>query len=258
MSKFLLAIDVGNSNITFGFFKNDDIVEKFRTITRKMSVDELGLWLTSAIEYTKFSFRKLDAVIVSCVVPSQTETIKKMSQKYLKCEPIFISAKEIKNYIPISYMDLNQIGSDRLANAAAIYGKYKSKVIIIDFGTATTFCLISPESEFLGGCIVPGFEISLNALYEKAEKLCPIDFKIPDKIIANNTADGICGGIFYGYCALVDGIIKRMLDEIGFRVRVIATGGCLDLLIGGIGSIDEVIPDLTLLGLKTIFKKKWL
>lgn len=256
MKDLLLAIDVGNSTIVFGLFENEILSEKWRIVTRKISVDELGLWLCSALQRSRINVDSINGIVVCCVVPSLEAIIDDACRLFLKQTPLFITVKETAPYLPIFYPKVQQIGADRLANAAAIYERYKFPVIVIDFGTATTFCVITPESGFLGGCIVPGVGISLDELINRAEKLTPIVWDIPERIIAQDTEEAIQGGIYFGYSALVDGVVKKIQDELGAKTRVIATGGWADVFFQGAESIDEVIPDLTLDGLRILFQKQ--
>lgn len=255
MRDLLLAIDAGNSTIVFGLFENEKLKEKWNMLTKKISADELGLWLCSALDRIGISPERIGDIVISSVIPSMNIIINQACQLFLNHTPLFVTVKEVAHFLPIAYPKVRQIGADRLVNAAAVYVKYECPVIIIDFGTATTFCVVTPESGFVGGCIVPGVEISMDALISKAEKLNPIVWDIPNKVIAEDTVDAIRGGIFYGYSALVDGIVKRMRDELKKDVRVIATGGWSKVFFQGAQSIDEVIPDLILDGLRIIIQK---
>ncbi|MGA1867487.1 MAG: type III pantothenate kinase [bacterium] len=256
MNNYLLAIDVGNSTIVFGLFENGSLIEKWRIITRKMSADELGLWLCSAFAQSSINLDLIEGIVICSVVPSLDTIFNQACKLFLDTEPLFITAKETADFLPISYPKVQQIGADRLANAVAIYERYKCPVIIVDFGTATTFCAVTPESGFLGGCIVPGVGISLDALVSKAERLNPVVWEFPRRIIAEDTSDAVRSGVFFGYSALVDGVVERMQNELGTKTKVIATGGWADVFFQGAESIDEVIPDLTLEGLRIIFEKQ--
>jgi type III pantothenate kinase len=256
MSKLLLAIDIGNTTIRMGVFNASALIGDWRFSTMKEKTeDEIGGIIVSALSIKGIKVDEIEAVIISCVVPSLTERIKGMCERYIGSIPIEIDPGR-EEYLPIAYPEPQQIGADRIVNAVAACEKYAPPLIIIDFGTATTFCAISERGEFMGGCIVPGIGISLDALMQRAERILPITWKQPECIIGKSTEDAVRAGIFFGYAALVDGIVKRMREEIGGVPKVIATGGWSTVIQDAAVSIDVIDPHLTLEGLRIIYERK--
>ncbi len=256
MSKLLLTLDIGNTTILMGLFDDDHLLRDWRFFTRKeQTADEIGLMVLSAIKSLNIDPQTVKDAIISCVVPSLIGRIKQMCKDYIGCEPFEIDPGR-EEYFPLTYPDPGPIGADRIANAVAGYEKYGSPLIIIDFGTATTFCAISDKGEFMGGCIVPGVGISLNALVVNAERLMSVSWERPRFIIAKNTDDAIRAGILFGYASLVNGVVKRMKQEMGGIAKVVATGGWASIIKEEAKCIDNIDPNLTLEGLRIIYDKK--
>ena len=256
MSKLLLALDVGNTTILMGLFNHTRLLRDWRFFTRKeQTSDEIGWLVMSALQSIDVRPERIEGAIISCVVPSLTDRLMEMCTHYLGCAPLVIDPGR-EEYFPVDYPDPAQIGADRIVNAVAGTEKYGSPLIIIDFGTATTFCAISEEGAFIGGCIVPGIGISSDALFEHAERLTSVTWVRPQCIIAKNTEDAIRSGLLFGYASLVDGIVERMKKEMGVTPSVVATGGWASLIAEEAKCIDRIDPYLTLEGLRIIYEKR--
>jgi type III pantothenate kinase len=251
----LLCIDVGNTNIVLGVFKDDTMLNHWRIRTeRDMTGDELGLLINNLFVPEQFEMSGIDATIISCVVPPLLNAFKEFCQRYLHHEPLVVDP-DMETGMPIKYDNPKEVGADRIVNAVAAYQKYRTGLIIVDFGTATTFDYISPEGVYEGGAIAPGITISAEALFQRASKLPRVEiFAKPKMVIAKETIASINSGLIYGYAGLVDGIVNRIKKEVGFDTTVIATGGLAPLIKSEATTIDYVEEFLTLEGLKTIFK----
>lgn len=256
MAGLLLALDVGNTTIQMGLFDQLRLIKDWRFFTRKeQTSDEMGWIIQGAFQTMGMDPKSVEGVVLSCVVPSLTNRLKKMCEDYLGCSPLEIDTGQ-EEYFPVAYPEPKQIGADRIVNAVAGYEKYGSPLIIIDFGTATTCCAISREGQFLGGCIVPGIGISLDALVNHAERLTPITWRKPSSIIAKSTDDAIRSGLLFGYASLVHGIVKKMKKEMEGCPKVIATGGWAPIIAEEADCIDQIDPYLTLEGLMMIYYRK--
>jgi len=251
----LLAFDVGNSNIVLGVYEGDELVTYWRMATdHNKSADEIGIFIKQLFDYEKLSFEDVEDVIISSVVPHVMYSLQHMALKYCQKEAIVIGPG-IKTGMNIKYDNPRQVGSDRIVNAVAGFKKYGGPVIIVDFGTATTFCAINEKCEYLGGAILPGIKISSDALYERAAKLTRVELIKPPKIICKNTTQSIQAGIIYGYVGSVDYIVQKMKDELGGgEIKVVATGGLSTLIASESELIDTVDKFLTLDGLNIIYK----
>ncbi len=251
----LLVIDVGNSNIVFGLYQGDHLVRDWRLATDKTrTVDEYAILIHELFRLADLHFTDIRDVIISCVVPSMLATLEGLCLRYFQLKP-YIVGPGIKTGMPIHYDNPREVGADRIVNAVAAYEKKKRSLIVVDFGTATTFDYVSARGEYLGGAIAPGLAISAEALFQRASKLPRVEFLRPPQVIAKNTVNSMQAGIFYGYAGLVDGIVGRMKQEAQDEPLVIATGGLATLLAPAAQSIDEVDPNLTLEGLLIIYKR---
>lgn len=251
----LLVIDVGNSNITFGIYKNDKLVNHWRLTTDKSkTVDSYGIAFCNIFFFSNVERGSINGVIISSVVPPLENIIKEMSKKYFNIEPMIVSPG-IKTGMAIHLDNPRELGADRIVNAVAAYEKFKSSVIIVDFGTATTFDYVSDNGIYEGGVISPGVRISLEALVKNTSKLPNVDIKKVKNIVASNTVDAIQSGIYYGYVGLVDGIIKRIKTEKKESSKVIATGGLANLIFSESTEIEIVDEFLTLEGLNILYNK---
>lgn len=251
----LLALDVGNTNIVLGVFKGEDLRTHFRLSTsRNRTADEYGLEILSILKYAGISQSDIDSVVISTVVPPLTDTLIEMSKKYFGSEALFIDPG-VKVGMNIKYENPREVGADRIVNAVAAYALYGGPVIVVDFGTATTFCAINDKAEYLGGAIVPGIGISMEALFRAAAKLPRVQFKKPRRVIGKNTVESIQSGMYWGYVAQVDGMVSRFKAELGGEPKVIATGGLASLIAEDSETIHEVCPLLTLEGLRIIHQR---
>ncbi|MBA4418254.1 MAG: pantothenate kinase [Syntrophus sp. (in: bacteria)] len=251
----LLVIDIGNTNIVFGIYENDTLVNHWRlsTVIHK-TVDEYAILLNSLLYFDKIKLGDIDSAIISCVVPPMLIPFEIVCRKYIGIMPIVVEPG-IKTGMPILYENPQEVGADRIVNAVAGYEKYKKAQIIVDFGTATTFDYITPKGEYMGGAIAPGIMISLEALFERASKLPRVELIKPKSLIGKNTVHAMQAGIIYGYVSLVDGIVNRMKEEMKTNPYVIATGGLSSFIFKESQTVDEVDEFLTLRGLKILYEK---
>lgn len=252
----ILVVDVGNTHIVFGAFEGKELLANWRLSTlEERTADELGMLLLNLFEHEKLSIEKVDAVIIASVVPTVMYTLEHSIKKYFKIEPMIIGPG-IKTGINIRCQNPKEVGVDKIVNAVAGFEMYGGPLIIVDMGTATTFCAISAKGEYLGNVICPGIKISSEALYQKAAKLPRIDLIKPESVIGKNTIVSMQSGIFYGYVGQIDYIVKRMKQEMQEdTVKVIATGGLARLICEEAKAITEVNPTLTLIGLRIVYER---
>lgn len=251
----LFVIDVGNTNTVLGVFEDDTLEYEWRIKTdRYKTEDEFGMLIQSLFEFKNLKFTDIDSIIISSVVPPIMFSLEKMSRDYFNLEPHVIGKESFSKYLKMNYPNPKEIGADRVVNAVAAIEEYGGPLIVIDFGTATTYCYINEKEEYCGGIIAPGMNISMEALYTKASKLPRIEIESPDSVLGKTTIDGMKSGIYYGTIGMIDGIVNRMKDELNTSPKVIATGG-LSQLIAEDSTIDEVNPHLTLKGLYIIYKE---
>jgi type III pantothenate kinase len=251
----LLVIDIGNTNIVFGAYDNDRLINHWRLSTAiQKTVDEYAILLGSLLNFEKVKLKEVDSAIISCVVPPLLIPFEIVCRKYIGLMPIVVEPG-VKTGMPILYENPQEVGADRIVNAVAGYEKYRKALIIVDFGTATTFDYVTPKGEYAGGAIAPGIMISLEALFERASKLPRVELVKPRSIVGKHTVHAMQAGIVYGYVSLVDGIVKRMKEEVKTDPYVIATGGLSSLIYKESDTIDEVDEFLTLRGLKILYEK---
>lgn len=251
----LLVIDVGNSNTVLGLYEGRELKKDWRVGTDKYrTVDEYAMLINDLFGLSGFGFADLSAVIVSSVVPPMLHTIEGLCQRYFKVTP-FVVGPGMKTGMPIQYDNPREVGADRIVNAVAAYEKLKCALIVVDFGTATTFDVISAEGVYQGGAIAPGIGISAEALFERASKLPRVEFSRPAQIIAKNTINSMQAGIFFGYVGLVEGIVQRMKKEMPEEPRVVVTGGLAAPIAEAADCIDLVEPFLTLEGLRILYER---
>lgn len=254
----LLVVDVGNTNIVLGVYREKELVEHWRIETRRTkTADEYGILLRQLCDASGLQHTDIDAMILSCVVPPLVEPLVGMGRRYLGVKEVLVVGHGLRTGMPIRYENPREVGADRIVNAVAAFEHVsgKSGIIACDFGTATTFDVISPRGEYLGGAIAPGVNVSLDALFRNASKLPRIELVRPDKVVGRNTIASMQSGIVFGYVGLVDGIVGRMKQEINFEPYVIATGGLAELIAKESSTIMEVVPFLTLEGLRLLWER---
>jgi len=251
----LLVIDVGNTNTVLGLYAGENLKKDWRLTTDKnRTVDEYAMLVHELFGLSRLHFTDIDSVVISCVVPPMLNTFEKLCRDYFKRKPLVVGPGT-RTGMPILYDNPREVGADRIVNAVAAYELVKANLVVVDFGTATTFDYVSDKGEYLGGAIAPGFVVSAEALFERASKLPRVEFSCPPHVVAKNTVNSIQAGLFYGYVGLVDGIVNRMKQEMGASPKVVATGGLATLLAEASETIDRVEPNLTLEGLKIIHRR---
>ena len=257
----LLAIDVGNTNVTIGVFDGDRLAHHWRLAAlRERTADELGILITRLLEQTKVNVADVTGIAVASVVPPLTRPMEEMCERYFGRKPLLVEAANAG--MPVRYTPVGDVGADRIVNAVAAreqYGTARNQpLIVVDFGTGTTFDVISREGEYLGGIICPGIGISAEALFQRAARLPRVDVRKPASVIGQNTVDAMQSGLFYGYVEMVDGLVRRIRAELegGRDAVVIATGGLAHVIAPECRAIEHVEPNLTLEGLRLIWQRQ--
>ena len=251
----LLVFDVGNTNTVLGIYKEDELIHNWRISTdREKTSDEYGMLLANLFSYSGFKRAEITDIIISSVVPPVMPTLERMALKYFNLIPIVVGPG-IKTGLPIKYDNPKEVGADRIVNAVAAFQQYGGPLVIVDFGTATTFDAISAEGEYLGGAIAPGIGISTEALFSRAAKLPRIELVRPKTAICKNTVNSMQAGIIFGFVGQVDEIVTRIKRELRQDAFVLATGGLADLIYQESKTINKVDPNLTLEGLRIIYQK---
>jgi type III pantothenate kinase len=250
----LLAIDIGNTNVVVGIFDKERLAANWRVGTNThITPDEYAMIFKDLFSFAGLEFGHVSGVIISTVVPPLLPVMAEMSRKYFRIEPMIVT-HQLRTGITIKYDNPKEVGADRIVNAAAAYRLYGGPLIIVDFGTATTFCAVTQEGEYLGGAITPGIRISAEALFQRASKLPRVELAKPARVIGADTTTAMQAGILYGYAGLVDGIVERMKKELSGSPRVVATGGLAELVAPETMSIQEIRPQLTLEGLQLLYE----
>ena len=255
----LLAIDVGNTNIVLGIFDGQSLCESWRLATqRERTADELGVLVCSLFEERGLAIKQVSGAVLSSVVPPLTATVTEMVRQIFGQQTLTIDATNTG--LPIRYHAPEDVGADRLVNgvaALAEYGGAGRPIIVVDFGTATTFDVISAAGEYLGGVICPGVEISADALFQRAARLPRVDVRRPDQVIGTSTVAAMRSGLYFGYVAMVEGLVSRLGDELGGDPPAVcvATGGLAGTIAEETTAIDHVSPDLTLHGLRLVWRR---
>jgi type III pantothenate kinase len=251
----ILVLDAGNTNIVLGVFNDGRMVTNWRISTDKnKSSDEYGMLIGQLFGYHELKMRELEAVVMSSVVPPIMHSLQRAIIKYSGINPLVVGPG-VKTGIDIKYDNPKEVGSDRIVNAVAAIHKYGGPVILVDFGTATTFCAVSEKGEYLGGAIAPGIIISSDALFQRAAKLPRVELIKPERYVCKNTVSSMQSGIVFGYAGLVEHMIRNMKKELGWdHAKVIATGGLARLIAGQTQAIDVVDGLLTLDGLHIIYQ----
>ncbi len=251
----LLAIDVGNTNIVYGLFDGERLVHQFRVESaRGRTADEYAVQLRALLEMEGIAPAAVDAAIVACVVPSLTDPMLRLVQRVFAREAVVVGPG-IRTGMAILIENPREVGADRIADAVAGYDRARGGVIVVDFGTSTNFDVVTPKGEYLGGVLAPGLQISADALFSRAAKLPRVEIARPPKVVGKNTVHAMQSGIVYGYVGLVDGLVERLLAELGFPAAVIATGGLAPLIAPLTRTIVDVDDHLTLTGLRILYER---
>jgi type III pantothenate kinase len=258
----LLAIDVGNSNIVMGVFDGTRLIQSWRLQTvRERTSDELGLLVDGLFAHSRIDRVKIRGVILGSVVPPLTGTVRQMVERYFGVAALIVEPG-VNTGMPILYKNPAEVGADRIVNAVAAYEKYGKApagagrpMIVVDFGTATTLDAVSAKGEYLGGAICPGVQISADALFQRAARLPRIDVRKPASVVGQTTVGAMESGLFYGYVGMVEGLVRRMSDELGGHALCIATGGLADVIAPETSLIEHVDGDLTLDGLRIVWER---
>jgi type III pantothenate kinase len=256
----LLAIDVGNTNVTIGVFEGERLAHNWRLASlRERTADELGILITRLFEQAHIPIDTVTGIVVASVVPPLTRPMEEMCERYVRQRPLIVDSSNAG--MPIRYSPATDVGADRIVNAVAAWDLYGGQdgvpLIVVDFGTGTTFDVISSDRAYLGGIICPGIGISADALFQRAARLPRVEVRKPPQTIGQSTVNAIQSGLFFGYVEMVDGLVRRIKAELpdGERAIVIATGGLADVMAGETRSIQHVAPDLTLEGLRLIWQR---
>jgi type III pantothenate kinase len=251
----LVLIDVGNTNVVVGVYRGEALVDSFRLSTDpQRTADEHSALLLPLFQRAGLDPADAEAVVISSVVPPLHPTLERIGHRLFRREPLFIEPG-VKTGLPIRYDNPSEVGADRIVNSVAARELYGSPVIVVDFGTATTFDVVNAAGEYVGGIIAPGIGVSAEALFAKASRLRRVDVKKPSQLIGRDTSTAMQSGFYYGYVGLVDGILERLLAEVPEVKNVVATGGQASLIAGGSRYIREVNDLITLIGLKLIYER---
>lgn len=251
----LLVVDVGNTNTIFGVYRDDGLIESFRLSSdAERTADEYGATLIPLFELAGLDPAATEGVIISSVVPPLHVTLDDFARRYFGCVPMFVEPG-VKTGMIIRMDNPTEVGADRIVNSLAARERYGSPVVVVDFGTATTFDVVSGAGEYVGGIIAPGVSISAEALFSHGSRLYRVDIRRPDHLVGKNTAGAMQSGIYYGYIGLVDGILERLVQEMPDLKTIVATGGQARLIASGSRFIRKVDPLITLAGLKLIYER---
>jgi len=251
----LLVVDVGNTNISFGVFEGQSLLHHVRCESaRSRTSDEYAVLVRQMLTLRGVDLAAIDSAIIASVVPTLTDTMAGLVRTAFGRDAVVVGPG-IKTGMSILYENPREVGADRIVNAVAGYEWAGSAVIVVDFGTATTFDCVTPRGEYLGGVIAPGVQISADALFSRAARLHRVEFALPPRVVGRNPVHSMQSGIVYGYAGLVEGLVSRLKKELGYPCRVVATGGLARLIAPQTDAIEHVDDDLTLTGLRLIFER---
>jgi type III pantothenate kinase len=251
----LLTIDVGNTNTVLGLHQGAELKAHWRLTTRReQTADEYGILVRNLFATSDFEPAQIEGVALASVVPPLTPVLVALSRQYLGHDPLVIEPG-VRTGMPILYEPPGDVGADRIVNGVAAFAAYGGPVIVVDFGTATTFDVVTKKGEYAGGVICPGIGISADALFQRAARLPRVDVRHPGRVVGKSTVASIQAGLYFGYAEMVEGLIRRIRAELQEQVKVVATGGLAETLASDIPSIEAVDPVLTLTGLRLIWDR---
>src|SRR5579862_2907749 len=251
----LLALDAGNTNVTIGAFDGKTLAGRWRLRTiREQTADEWGILLRNLFSLPSLDLDKVEDVIISSVVPAVDQPLEAMSERYFGRKPLFVNSS-IDLGLTVRYDNPREVGADRLANGVAGFYKYGGPCVVVDLGTTINFDIVSAKAEFLGGIICPGIGMSISGLFGQTARLPMVDFRMPEKVIGSNTVGSITSGLYYGFIGMIDGIVERVIAELGANTKAIATGGQGSLIVKASRFVKIYDEDLTLHGLRLIWQR---
>ena len=251
----LLALDAGNTNITIGVFRDGELAHRWRLRTvHDQTDDEWGVLLRELFSLASLDFSLIDGVIISSVVPPLDPTLTEMSRDYFHQEPLFVTPRTDTG-LRILYDNPSEVGADRVVNGVAAHHFYGGPCVVVDLGTAITFDVVSAGAEYLGGIICAGIGIAVSGLFTKTARLPMVDFREPEKLVGTNTVASIQSGLYYGSIGMIDGILERLIQQLGPDTRTVATGGQAELIVRGSRYVKRVNENLTLEGLHLIWER---
>jgi type III pantothenate kinase len=251
----LLALDAGNTNITIGAFSGEKLAGRWRLRTiREQTADEWGVLMRNLFSLASLDLSRVDGIIIASVVPPIDSTLAAMARQYFQTEPLFITP-DTDIGLKVLYDNPKEVGADRVINGVAAFRRYGGPCVVVDLGTTINFDVVSANAEYLGGMICPGIGMSISGLFSRTARLPMVDFREPDSLIGKNTVSSIQSGLYYGFAGLIDGILERIIGELGAATRTVATGGQAHLIAPASRYLNEVNEDLTLEGLQLVWQR---